>query len=202
MGIGMSACELCLGPVQETFLVPLCGRSVESRLVCTELPADGKGKAAAAFLGGPKGWFAAYGITHIHRVVTDNGACCRSGGFACIVGAKFRNQHTKPYPPTPQRQGRASPADHGRGVLYARECNREDERIAALDVWNIRYSCHRSRSVAGGRPAASRLTTHYRRRQRPALVHLVVAAEVIDVAEGPRTLLQSPTHFLSIGARL
>lgn len=58
-------------------------------------------QAAAAFLGRTKGWFAAHGITHIHRVVTDNGACCRSGGFACIVGAKTRNQHAKPCTPSP-----------------------------------------------------------------------------------------------------
>lgn len=37
--------------------------------------------AAAAFLTRAKVWFAAHGINHIHRVVTDNGACHRSGGF-------------------------------------------------------------------------------------------------------------------------
>ena len=46
-----------------------------SRLSYTELLPDEKGATAAAFLARAKVWFAAHGITHIHRVVTDNGAC-------------------------------------------------------------------------------------------------------------------------------
>ncbi|WP_394817681.1 MULTISPECIES: hypothetical protein [Streptomyces] len=41
-------------------------------------------------------WFDAHGITHIHRVVTDNGACYRSGDFARIVGNRTRHRKTKP----------------------------------------------------------------------------------------------------------
>lgn len=50
-----------------------------SRLAYTEPLPDEKGSTAAAFLVRAKAWFAAHGITHIHRVVTDNGACYRSG---------------------------------------------------------------------------------------------------------------------------
>ena len=53
-----------------------------SRLAYTEPLADEKGTTAAAFLARAKIWFAAHGITHIHRVVTDNGACYRSNDFA------------------------------------------------------------------------------------------------------------------------
>lgn len=53
-----------------------------SRLSYTEPLLDEKGVTAAAFLARAKVWFAAHGITHIHRVVTDNGACYRSGDFA------------------------------------------------------------------------------------------------------------------------
>lgn len=53
-----------------------------SRLSYTEPLPDEKGPTAAAFLARAKVWFAAHGITHIHRVVTDNGAHYRSGDFA------------------------------------------------------------------------------------------------------------------------
>ncbi len=110
------------------------------------------------FRSGTKGCFAAHGITHIHRG-TDNGACCRSGGFASIVGAKTRKQHTKPC--TPRRNGKVErqPRIMAEGLLHARTYNCEDERIAALDGWNIRYNWRRPHSATGGRPAASRLTT-------------------------------------------
>jgi transposase InsO family protein len=75
-----------------------------SRLAYTEPLADEKGKTAAAFLARAKVWFAAHGITHIHRVVTDNGACYRSGDLSRIVGAKTRHQRTKPY--TPRHNGK------------------------------------------------------------------------------------------------
>lgn len=41
-----------------------------SRLAYTEPLADEKGKTAAAFLARAKVWFAAHGMTHIHRVAS------------------------------------------------------------------------------------------------------------------------------------
>jgi transposase len=73
-----------------------------SRLAYTEPLTDEKGATAAAFLARAKIWFAAHGITHIHRVVTDNGACYRSGDFARIIGNKTRHQKTRPYTPRPR----------------------------------------------------------------------------------------------------
>ena len=58
-----------------------------------------KGATAAAFLARVKVWFAAHGIDHIQRIVTDNGACYRSGDFAGTVGQKTRHQKTRPYTP-------------------------------------------------------------------------------------------------------
>ena len=45
-----------------------------SRLAYTEPLDDEKGATAAGFLARAKVWFAAHGITRIHRIVTDNGA--------------------------------------------------------------------------------------------------------------------------------
>lgn len=75
-----------------------------SRLSYTEPLPDEKGATAAAFLARAKVWFAAHGITNIHRVVTDNGACYRSGDFARIVGRRTRHQKRKPY--TPRHNGK------------------------------------------------------------------------------------------------
>lgn len=69
-----------------------------SRLSYTEPLNDEKGATAAAFLTRAKVWFAAHGITHIHRVVTDNGACYRSNNFAQIVGNQSRHQKTSRTP--------------------------------------------------------------------------------------------------------
>ena len=130
-----------------------------SRLAYTEPLEDEKGATAAAFLARAKVWFAAHGITHIHRVVTDNGACYRSGDFARIVGASSRHQQTKPY--TPRHNGKVERYQRilAEEVLYAREYNCEDERSTAIAVWNIHYNYHRPHSAAGGRPPASRLKT-------------------------------------------
>lgn len=103
-----------------------------SRLAYTEPLADEKGATAAAFLARAKDWFAAHGITHIHRVVTDNGACYRSGDFARIVGSQARHQKTKPY--TPRHNGKVERYQRilAEELLYAREFTSEDSRSAAI----------------------------------------------------------------------
>lgn len=112
---------------------------------------------AAAFLTRAKLWFAAHGINHIHRIVTDNGACYRSGDFAWIVGSKTRHQKTKPY--TPRHNGKVERYQRilAEELLYAREFTSEDARSAAIAVWNIHYNYHRPHSATGGQPPASRL---------------------------------------------
>jgi transposase len=128
-----------------------------SRLSYTEPLPDEKGATAAAFLARAKVWFAAHGITHIHRVVTDNGACYRSGDFARIVGRRTRHQKTKPY--TPRHNGKVERYQRilAEELLYAREFDSEDARTSANPVWNIHFNYHRPHSGAGGRPPASRL---------------------------------------------
>jgi transposase InsO family protein len=130
-----------------------------SRLAYTEPLADEKGRTAASFLSRAKAWFAAHGIDHIHRIVTDNGACYRSDDFAQIVGADTRHQKTRPF--TPKHNGKAERYQRilAEELLYAREYRCEDERTAAIGVWNIHYNYHRPHSAAGGRPPASRLKT-------------------------------------------
>lgn len=128
-----------------------------SRLAYTEALDDEKGATAAAFLARAKVWFKAHGITHLHRVVTDNGSCYRSGDFARIVGARSRHQRTRPY--TPRHNGKVERYNRilAEEVLYARTYNCEQDRSAAIEVWNIHYNYHRPHSAAGGQPPAARL---------------------------------------------
>ena len=130
-----------------------------SQLAYTEPLDDEKGTTAAAFLARAKVWFAAHGITHIRRIVTDNGACYRSNDFARIVGHRTRHQKTKPY--TPRHNGKAERYQRimTEELLYAREYASEDERSQAIAIWNVHYNYHRAHSAAGGQPPASRLKT-------------------------------------------
>lgn len=120
-----------------------------SRLSYTEPLPDEKGATAAAFLARAKVWFAAHGITHIHGIVTDNGARCRSGDFGRIVG-----QHTRPQKTTPRHNGRVERYQRilAEELLYAREFSSEDARSSAIAVWNVHYNYHRPHSGACGRP--------------------------------------------------
>jgi len=56
-----------------------------------------------------------HGIIHIHRIVTDNGACYRAKDFAHVLHGA-RHLFIAPYTP-PQRQGREIPPHPGRGIL-------------------------------------------------------------------------------------
>lgn len=139
-----------------------------SRLAYTEPLPDERGTTAAALLARAKVWFAAHGIDHIHRVVTDNGACYRSGDFAQILGRSTRHQQTKPY--TPRHNGKVERYQRilAEELLYAREFSSEDARSTAVAVWNIHYnyceSAQRSRWTAASIPSPER------RHQRPALI--------------------------------
>jgi len=128
-----------------------------SRLAYTEHLPDEKGVTAAAFLARAKVFLAAHGITRIHRVITDNGACYRSAAFSRIVTARTKHRRTRPF--KPQHNGKVERYQRimAEEVLYARPYHSEDERAAALATWNIHYNYHRPHSAAGGRPPATRL---------------------------------------------
>lgn len=69
-----------------------------TRLAYTESLENEQAATAVAFLNRARDWFAIHGITRIERIITDNGACYRSGAFAAALnGAEHRR--TKPYTP-------------------------------------------------------------------------------------------------------
>ncbi|WP_430335613.1 IS481 family transposase [Rhodococcus sp. ACT016] len=128
-----------------------------SRLAYTEALPDEKAITAIAFMHRARAWFAAHGITHIERIVTDNGACYRAEAFArALLGS--RHQRITPY--TPRHNGKVERYNRilSEEFLYARTWTSEDQRREALGVWNIHYNYHRPHSAADGDSPASRLT--------------------------------------------
>ena len=129
-----------------------------SRLAYTEALPDEKARTAIGFIHRARAFFAAHGITHIHRIVTDNGACYRANDFATVLRGA-RHQRITPY--TPRHNGKVERYNRilAEEFLYARDWTSEDHRTAALAVWNIHYNYHRPHTAAGNQPPASRLHT-------------------------------------------
>lgn len=127
-----------------------------SRLAYTEALADEKAVTAVGFMHRARAFFAAHGISHIHRIVTDNGACYRARDFTrALHGA--RHQRTAPY--TPRHNGKVERYNRilAEEFLYARVWSSEKQRSDALELWNIHFNYHRPHTAAGYRPPASRL---------------------------------------------
>ncbi|WP_431791823.1 IS481 family transposase [Kocuria palustris] len=127
-----------------------------SRLAYTEALDDEKAFTAVAFMHRARVWFAAHGITHIERIVTDNGACYRAEAFA---RATFWARHQRITPYTPRHNGKVERYNRiiSEEFLYARIWTSEDQRREALGVWNIHYNYHRPHTAADGEPPASLL---------------------------------------------
>ncbi len=103
-----------------------------------------------------RAWFAAHGITHNERIVTDNGACYRADAFArALLGT--RHQRITPY--TPRHNGKVERYNRiiSEEFLYARTWTSENQRREALAAWNIHYDYRHLHSTANGQPPASRL---------------------------------------------
>jgi transposase InsO family protein len=139
-----------------------------SRLAYTEALPDEKTVTAIGFMHRARVWFAAHGITHIQRIVTDNGACYRAKDFARVLHGA-RHQRIAPY--TPRHSGKVERYHRilAEEFLYARTWTSEEQRSQALKIWNIHFNYHRPHSAAAGQPPASRL---HRCRKRHGLIQL------------------------------
>ncbi len=120
----------------------------------TEALPNEQAVTAVAFLNRVRAWFAAHGITHIERVVTDNGPCYTAAAFAAALEGS-RHQRITPY--TPKHNGKIERYNRilAEEFLYARTWTSEDERRAAIEVWNLHYNYHRPHGAADGQPPAS-----------------------------------------------
>lgn len=118
---------------------------------------DEKATTAIGFLRRARALFAAHGIHHIQRIVTDNGACYRSGDFFTRALPGSRHQRVMPY--TPRHHGKVERYQRilAEEFLYNRVRTSEDQRTQALAAWNVHYNYHRPHTAAGNQPPASRL---------------------------------------------
>ncbi|MFE3289939.1 integrase core domain-containing protein [Rhodococcus sp. NPDC059234] len=127
-----------------------------TRLAYTESLLDEKASTAVGFMHRARAFFAAHGITHIQRIVTDNGSCYRAHDFAKVLHGA-RHQRITPY--TPRHNGKVERYNRilAEEFRYAREWQSEYQRSEALGVWNVHYNYHRPHSAAGDLPPASKL---------------------------------------------
>ncbi len=132
-----------------------------SRLAYTEPLPDEKAKTAVGFLRRAMVFFAAHGITHVHRVVTDNGSCYRAHEFTGSLLSMHASRHQRIKPRRPQHNGKVERYQRtlAEELLYAREWTSEEQRARAISVWNIHYNYHRPHTAIGDQPPASRLKT-------------------------------------------
>jgi transposase InsO family protein len=119
---------------------------------------DERARTAIGFTHRARAFFAAHGIIHIQRIVTDNAACYRANDFATVLHGA-RHQRITPY--TPRHNGKVERYNRilAEEFLYARTWTSEQQRSEALRTWNVHYNYHRPHTAAGNQPPATRLHT-------------------------------------------
>src|SRR5439155_253352 len=126
------------------------------RIAFSDLLPNQKAASAAAFLRAAVAYYARFGIC-IHRVLTDNGPCYRSGRFrrACReLGVTQR--FTRPY--TPRTNGKAERFIQTalREWAYGRAYDNSGLRAAELSTWLHQYNWHRPHASLDHAPPISR----------------------------------------------
>ena len=128
-----------------------------TRLAYVEVLNDERGQTAAGFLRRAVRWFASMGIA-VERVMSDNGACYRSGLHAkACEELGLRHLFTRPY--RPRTNGKAERFIQtltnrwAYGAIYGSSA----ERTAALPGWLDHYNFRRRHGSLGHQPPAARL---------------------------------------------
>ena len=128
-----------------------------TRLAYVEVLADERGATAAGFLRRAVQWFKGMGII-VERVLSDNGACYRSGAHAeACSELGMRHLFTHPY--RPRTNGKAERFIQtlvnrwAYGAIYGSSA----ERTAALPGWLTHYNFSRRHGSLGHRSPAARL---------------------------------------------
>jgi transposase InsO family protein len=127
-----------------------------SRLAYSEVLADEKGPTCAAFLERALDYFAAHGIDHVERLMTDNAWAYRwSLRDVCRDRGRIKQIFIKPH--CPWQNGKAERLN--RTLLtewaYRQPYLANDTRTAALAPWLEHYNTRRRHSALGGQPPLS-----------------------------------------------
>ena len=128
-----------------------------TRLAYAEVLADERGPSAAAFLERAVAWFRSMGVEP-RRVLSDNGACYRSGAHAdACRRLGLRHSFTRPY--RPRTNGKAErfiktlTNRWAYGAIYGSSVERE----RALPGWLTHYNYTRRHGALSHKPPAARL---------------------------------------------
>lgn len=128
-----------------------------TRLAYGEVLPSKNGRDAAAFLGRAAAWFATLDIS-LREVLTDNGGCYRTRGWAAQCAALgLRRLYTRPY--RPQTNGKAERFIQTltRGWAHGWAYPHSAARNQALPSWLHWYNHHRPHAALGGFPPILRV---------------------------------------------
>lgn len=128
-----------------------------SRLAYSETLADEKGATCAAFLDRAIAYFAAHGITHIERLLTDNAWAYRHSLRAVCAKHGISQKFIRPH--CPWQNGKVERLNRTLATewAYRQVFTSNDERTAALAPWLEHYNTIRRHSALEGKPPTSRL---------------------------------------------
>jgi transposase InsO family protein len=128
-----------------------------SRLAYSECLDDEKGPTCAAFLERAIAYFAAHGITHIERLMTDNAWAYRWSLRTVCSEHGIRQKFIKPH--CPWQNGKVERLNRTLATewAYRRVFTSNAARAAALVPWIEFYNNERRHSALGGHPPISRL---------------------------------------------
>jgi transposase InsO family protein len=129
-----------------------------SRVAYAEIHDDERKETAVAVLCRAIAWFAARGVT-VERVLSDNGACYRSGLWRETC-AELGVVHKRTRPYRPQTNGKIERFHRTLtdGWAFKKLYNSESARRAALPAWLHQYNHHRPHTALGGSAPITRLT--------------------------------------------
>lgn len=131
-----------------------------SRLAYSEILPDEQGPTCAAFLLRAAAYFAAHGIAHIERVITDNHwSYRRSTHFAASIAAlNAKHKFIKPH--CPWQNGKVERYNRTLQIewAYRKVFLSNTDRTAALAPWLNTYNTERRHTALGGLTPVSRLS--------------------------------------------
>ena len=167
-----------------------------TRLAYVEVLADEKGETAAGFLRRAVAWFASMGVT-VERVLSDNGACYRSGAPSPRPARELGIRHlcTRPYRPRTNGKAERFIKTLTERWAYGAIFGSSAERTAALSGWLEHYNFRRRHGSLGKRPPAAGPCATTR-----AVRPLWRPAQRWRAALGPRRLRRRSLHPGAWGA--
>jgi transposase InsO family protein len=137
-----------------------CAIDDHTRLAYAEIHPDETATTCAGFLRSAAAWFAAHGIPHIERVMTDNAQVYRRSHAwrEAMTDLGARARFTAAY--RPQTNGKAERFNRtlAEEWAYIRPFHSSADRAAALPGWLHTYNHHRSHTALDGHPPISRIT--------------------------------------------